>query len=260
MSAEAGENHLSDAQGADKGVSMKKLGVIGGLGPMATVYFLQLVTQMSHAETDQEHMEIFLHSNPRIPDRTRYILGRSGENPLPMMIQAGRGLVSQGAELIAVPCVTAHYFHGELEEGIGVPIINAPLETALCLKEAGIFRAGIMATDGTVASGLLQKVLEGQGIECILPDGEGQAKVMSLIYEDVKAGRPPEPEKWKDVSGQLFDRGAEVVLLGCTELSLIKRDFPLGPGFLDILEVLARKAVLSCGRLRDEYRDLVAEA
>lgn len=236
---------------------MRKLGVIGGLGPMATVYFLQLVTEMSKAETDQDHMEIFLHSNPRIPDRTRYILGQSGENPLPMMIRAGKGLVSQGAELIAVPCVTAHYFHGELEEGIGIPIINAPLETALCLKKAGISAAGIMATDGTVASGLLQKALEEQDIDCILPDAEDQAKVMSLIYEDIKAGRPPKPEKWEEVSGRLFDRGAETVILGCTELSLIKRDFPLGPGFLDILEVLARKAVLSCGGLRDEYRELV---
>ena len=68
---------------------MKKLGVIGGLGPMATAYFLQLLTQMSDAETDQEHMEILLHSKPRIPDRTRFILGRSGENPLPQMIEVG---------------------------------------------------------------------------------------------------------------------------------------------------------------------------
>ncbi len=246
---------------------MKKLGIIGGLGPMATVYFLQLVTQMSHAETDQEHMEIFLHSNPRIPDRTRFILGQSGDSPLPMMVQAGKGLVSLGAELIAVPCITAHYFHSRLEEGIGVPIINAPAETALYLKEAGISSAGVMATDGTIASGLVQRALEEEGIACILPDQEGQRKVMSLIYDDIKAGRPGEPAKFKDVSGQLFSRGAEIVLLACTELSLVKRDSamgsykgsPLGPEFVDILEVLARKAVLSCGRLKDEYRDLIVK-
>ena len=89
---------------------MKKLGIIGGLGPMATAYFLQLLTRMSDAASDQEHMEILLHSKPQIPDRTRFILGQSPENPLPRMIEIGIGLKEQGAELIAIPCVTAHYF------------------------------------------------------------------------------------------------------------------------------------------------------
>lgn len=235
---------------------MKKLGVIGGLGPMATVYFMQLVTQMSQAASDQEHMEIFVHSNPRIPDRTGYILGKSKESPLPPMLAAGKGLALQGAELLAVPCVTAHYFREEVEKGVGIPVLDAPGETALYLKEAGISRAGILATDGTIQCGLVQKALEGQGIRCILPCEEGQAAVMKLIYEELKAGKPVRPEKLQAVSEQLFDRGAQAVLLACTELSLVKRDFPLGPGYVDVLEVLARKAVLSCGRLKEEYREL----
>lgn len=236
---------------------MKKLGVIGGLGPMATVYFLQLVTQMSQAGTDQEHMEILLHSNPRIPDRTGYILDRSRESPLPMMIQTGQGLAAQGAELIAIPCVTAHYFRKQLEEALKAPIIDALGETALCLKDAGISRAGIMATDGTIACGLFQDVLIRQGIECVLPDKENQAQVMSLIYDEVKAGKPADVAKLEAVSGQLFREGAEVALLACTELSLVKRDFSLGTGYLDVLEVLARKAVISCGRLKKEYESLI---
>lgn len=238
---------------------MKKLGVIGGLGPMATVYFLQLITQMSDAAADQEHMEILVHSNPRIPDRTRYILGESSESPLPLMTEAGRGLASQGADLIAVPCVTAHYFHSRLEETIGLPVLNAPEETALCLREAGVSKAGILATDGTVQCGLVQRALAAQEITCIVPEQEGQAAVMSLIYEDIKAGKEPNPLKLEKVSERLFLRGAQVVLLGCTELSLVKRDFCLGAGYLDILEVLARKAVLSCGRLKEEYRNLITE-
>lgn len=238
---------------------MKKLGVIGGLGPMATVYFLQLVTQMSQAETDQEHMEILLHSNPRIPDRTDYILGQSRESPLPMMAQAGRGLVGQGAELIAIPCVTAHYFRPQLEEMLQVPVIDAPKETALYLKEAGVSRVGIMATDGTVSCGLVQKVLAEQKMECILPDSICQAMVMSLIYEDLKAGKPADLKKLEAVSGQLFREGAEVVLLACTELSLVKRDFTMGKGYLDVLEVLARRAVISCGTLKNEYNNLITK-
>ncbi len=116
------------------GIHMKKLGVIGGLGPMATAYFLQLITQMSDAETDQEHMEILLHSNPRIPDRTRFILGQSEEDPLPQMIEVGIDLRSQGAEVIAIPCVTAHYFQKRLEREIGIPILDAIRETVLCLR------------------------------------------------------------------------------------------------------------------------------
>lgn len=81
---------------------MKILGVLGGLGPMASAYFLQLIVQMSEAAADQEHMEVLLHSMPRIPDRTRYILGQSAENPMPLMAKAGRGLADQGAEVLSL--------------------------------------------------------------------------------------------------------------------------------------------------------------
>lgn len=242
-----------------KGMSeaMKTLGVIGGLGPMATAYFLQLLTQMSDAGTDQEHMEILLHSRPRIPDRTRFILGRSGENPLPQMMEIGIDLKSQGAEAIAIPCVTAHYFQKELEEAIGIPILNAVEETALCLREAGVRRAGIMATDGTVSSGLFQRALAKKGISTLFPDHMGQQAVMDIIYEEVKAGRPVDYPAFRKVTQGLLEEGAQAVLLACTELSLVKRDFDLGAGFLDVLEVLARKAVLTCGCLKPQYERLL---
>ena len=236
---------------------MKKLGVIGGLGPMATAYFLQLLTQMSDAETDQEHMEILLHSKPRIPDRTRFILGRSGEDPLPQMIEVGIDLKSQGAEVIAIPCVTAHYFQKNLEDAIGIPILNAVEETVLCLKEAGISRAGILATDGTIESGLFQRAFAGEGISAMLPDRAGQQAVMQIIYQNVKAGQPVDSAAFWRVAEGLFGQGAQAVLLACTELSLVKRDFGLGEGFLDVMEVLARKAVLICGRLKGQYECLL---
>lgn len=237
---------------------MRKLGIIGGLGPMATAYFLQLVTQMSEAGTDQDHIEILLHSKPQIPDRTRYILGQSTEDPTPQMIEVGRGLVRQGADVIAVPCITAHYFQRQLEECIGVPIINAIEETVRCLENAGITRVGIMATDGTVESRLFQSYLDATDIGCILPDRERQGQVMRIIYENVKAGKPVELSLFRDTAKWLFDSGAQVVLLACTELSLVKRDYRLGAGFLDVMEVLARKAVISCGSLKEEYKHLIA--
>ena len=236
---------------------MKKLGVIGGLGPMATVYFLQLITQMSEAETDQEHMEVILHSKPQIPDRTRFILGRSKEDPMPQMVEVGKGLACQGAEVIAIPCITAHYFQQQLEEKIGIPVVNAIEETALSLQKAGITRVGILATNGTIESGLFRDSLIRREISFVTPSPEGQKQVMHLIYENVKAGRQVELSRFREVSEELFGKGAQVLLLACTELSLIKRDYPIGEGYLDVLEVLARKAVLSCGHLKNKYDCLI---
>lgn len=236
---------------------MKKLGIIGGLGPMATAYFLQLITQMNDAAADQEHIEAIIYSSPQIPDRTRYILGRSGDSPLPYMADIGRKLAAQGVELIAIPCITAHYFQRQLEAEIGVPIVNAIEETALYLRAAGIRKAGILATDGTIESGLMQRALEAQGVEYILPGEAGQRQVMRLIYEDIKAGRPVEYPAFEEVSAGLFAKGAQAALLACTELSLIKRDYPLGAGFLDVMEILARKTVMSCGKLKKEYEELM---
>lgn len=236
---------------------MKMLGVIGGLGPMATAYFLQLLTSMTQAETDQQHLEILIHSKPAIPDRTAYILGKSNRSPLPDMTEVGRSLAAQGAEILAVPCITAHYFQRQLEEAIGVPVINAVEETAEYLRRRRIFRAGVMATDGTVESGLFQNKLREHGVEAVIPTKEDQGLVMHLIYENVKAGKSVEFPLFQRVSDRLREAGADVILLACTELSLIKRDFSLGPGYLDVMEVLARRAVLSCGSLKEEFRELL---
>ena len=236
---------------------MKKLGVIGGLGPMATAYFLQLLVQMTEARTDQEHIEVLLHSKPQIPDRTRFILGQSREDPLPQMVEIGRELAGQGAELIAVPCVTAHYFQKKLEDSIGIPVVDTIRETALSLKAAGVTKAGILATDGTIESGLFQRAFAGEGISAMLPDRAGQQAAMQIIYQNVKAGQPVDSAAFWRVAEGLFGQGAQAVLLACTELSLVKRDFGLGEGFLDVMEVLARKAVLICGRLKGQYECLL---
>lgn len=238
---------------------MKTLGVIGGLGPMATVYFLQLVTTMCDADIDQEHMKINLISNPTIPDRTQYILGKSTKNPVDAMVEAGKALGNLQSDVIAIPCITAHFFHDELEERIGIPIINAISETTGYLKKRNIHRVGIMATDGTIQSGLFQKAFFSQGMEAVIPSEAGQKKVMNLIYENVKAGTPIDMDSFQKVAEELFANGSEVILLACTELSIIKRDYTIGAGFLDVLDVLARKAVCSCNKLRIEYEEVITK-
>ena len=237
---------------------MKKVGIIGGLGPMAMVYFLQLVTEMTEASKDQEHIELLIHSKPQTPDRTSYIIGNSEENPLVALTEVGIELVQCGVDFIAIPCITAHYFQKELERKIGCSIIHAIEETAKYLKSENITKIGLMATDGTIESKLFQSIMEQYEMECIIPKKENQKFVMHLIYENVKAGKKTEMQLFYCVSDELFEKGAQVVLLGCTELSLIKRDNVLEDGFLDVLEVLAKQTVvLSGAKLKSEYIRLI---
>lgn len=237
---------------------MKKVGIIGGLGPMAMVYFMQLITEMTDAATDQEHIELIVHSKPQTPDRTGYILDHSKENPLPVLTEVGKELVSCGVDFIAIPCITAHYFQKELEKQIGCKILHAIEETAVYLKSENIDKVGLMATDGTIESKLFQKVLGQYGISCVVPEKEMQSYVMSLIYDNIKAGKAPETDKFYRVSQSLFDAGAQVVLLGCTELSLIKKEHVLDAGFLDVLEVLACQVVTESGAtVKEKYKQLI---
>ena len=236
------------------------LGVIGGLGPIATAHFMELVIRMTEAQTDQEHLDMILYSRPSIPDRTSYILDPTNPNPLPEMIRVGNTLARQGAKLIAIPCMTAHYFHRELTRYIEAPIVHAIHECAVHLKKHGITKAGIMATDGTIRSKLFQQELERHGIEPIIPGVEGQKCVMSIIYDDIKANRPADLDKFGYASSELRSLGAQAIILGCTELSLIKRDCPIGAGYLDAMEVLAQTCVIRCGgKLKEEYQDLISK-
>lgn len=238
----------------------KILGVIGGLGPIATAHFMELVINMTDVDRDQEHLPMIVYNMPFIPDRTAYILDNTKENPLPKMLEIGRTLQEQGATCIAVPCVTAHYFMDSLEDGIRTPLINGVRETVAHLKENGITKVGIMATDGTIRSGIFRKELENQGLVAIAPSTDAQKDVMHLIFNNVKAGKPAEMDRFLSAAEDLRKQGAEAIILGCTELSLIKRDHKIGLGFIDAMEVLARQSVLSCDKpLKKEYNCLITK-
>ena len=234
-----------------------RLGVLGGLGPMATAYYLELVVRMTDAKRDQDHPEILLMNIPTIPDRTAFILGKSQDDPAKPMIELGCQLKQLGAEVIATPCVTAHYFHEQLQKGIGLPVIHVISCTAKLLADKGIRKVGLMATDGTVQSGIFQEKLTQAGIHTVLPTQENQRGVMDLIYNQVKAGLPADMDLFFRICHQLQADGAQVVLLGCTELSLLKKQQELGTGILDVLDVLAKESVIACGKpVKPEYDNL----
>jgi len=234
------------------------LGVIGGLGPIATAHFMALVTEMTDAVTDQQHLTMIIYSAPSIPDRTAHILDRSRPSPLPQMLSIGQRLTEQGCTRIAIPCMTAHYFFEALEAGFSVPRVHGVRETVRHLKENGVKSVGIMATDGTIRSRIFRNELEKQGLTALIPGEEAQKNVMHLIFNNIKAGIPAEMDKFHAASRDLRKQGAEAIILGCTELSLIKRDHPIGPGFIDAMEVLAQQSIIQCGLpLKEKYRCLI---
>lgn len=225
------------------------LGILGGLGPMATVYFYEMITAHTKADCDQDHIDIVINSRATTPDRTSYILGKCGENPLEIMLADSKRLKDYGVTLLAIPCNTAHYFYDMLTSEIDIPFLNIMEETAKYLKKIGIKKAGILATEGTVETGTYNRYLEAYGIECIVPEKEEQKLVTDIIYSDIKHGKRADMDKFHRVSDSLTEKGAERIILGCTELSLIKKNEGLSScKYVDSLEVLAKRAIEACGK------------
>jgi len=213
---------------------------------------------MTDAERDQDHIEMLIHSKPQIPDRTDYILGRSAASPLPDILYMGNALAEMGADYIAIPCITAHYFQEQLAQGIKAPIINIVKETAAYLKGCDIKRAGIMATEGTIYAEIFQGELKSLGIMPVVPSKKQQENISFLIYNCVKANQPVSLEKFTEAAEELRSNGAQAIILGCTELSIIKRERDIGSGFIDAMEVLAMRCIQLCGaKVKNEYSSLI---
>ena len=218
------------------------LGVIGGMGPMATAVFMQILIQKTEASCDQEHLPMVVRHIPYTPDRTAYILGQSTESPKEYILEAAKELVADGVAEIAIPCVTSHFFHDEIQKDIAIPMLDGVADTARYLHEQGKKRIGIMATSGTVTSGLFTEAFAGYGMECVYPEEEFQADVMGLIYDCVKSNRSVDADKVHRVMEHLYARGAEAIVLGCTELSLIPKEYLEGET-VDVMEVLAKRCL-----------------
>ena len=226
----------------------KVLGILGGLGPMATVYFYEMLTEHTKAERDQDHIDMVISSRATTPDRTAYILGQSDENPLPIMVEEANRLIRSGAEVLVLPCNTAHYFYEELNRSTGVPIIHIIEETAAYCAAAGMQKVGILATEGTVRSGVYADVCRRFGIEAVTPSEEGQAVLSDLIYGQIKKGLPPDMEAFFAVAAPLWEVGCQTLILGCTELSLLKKTGRLDDSYTDSLAVLVAATIRACGK------------
>ena len=233
-----------------KGLFMAKtLGILGGLGPAASAYFYETITEHTKALRDQDHLDIVLFSKASIPDRTEFILGKSPHSPLPAMIDGVHALVRAGADIIAIPCNTAHYFYDEIEKSSPVPVLNIIGETVRLARSAGARKLGIMATSGTVRAGAYQHACLAEGLEFALPSERAQAALMDIIYKNIKTAGAPDMDAFMRVAEELYQNGADAIILGCTELSLI-RGLENHPRyrFIDSLLTLALRSIEACGK------------
>ncbi len=230
---------------------METIGILGGMGPMATVNLTQAIVENTLADTDQQHPPVIVDSNTRIADRTAFLLGRSALDPRPEMLLAAARLEKSGVSCIVMPCNTAHAFYDDIAAGTKTEVLHMIEETACWIqkKYPGQKKIGVLATQGTYNANVYKAGLEKYGLEQIVPDMEGQMAVTSLIYDGIKANRFD--FDMTDYRGAIDrmrnEHQVDVIILGCTELSVAHRLHKVAGIFADPLQVVARVAIERVG-------------
>lgn len=238
-----------------------KVGVVGGVGPAATADFVAKIVRNTAAGRDQEHVKLVVEQNPQIPDRTEHLIG-DGADPTIALYSTCKKLEAADADIIAIPCNTAHAFVDRIQPYLSIPVVNMLDATVEHIRRhhPGRRRVGLLATSGTVRSGVYHDAATKADLELLVPDDEHQALVMSAIYgpKGAKAGFTQGEcvAELRRALASLARRGAEVIVLGCTELPLLVQedDAYAVEGrtvvVLDPTEILARKCVGLSGRNR----------
>jgi aspartate racemase len=230
----------------------KTIGILGGLGPEATVFLFQKIIAHTPASKDQDHLRILIDNNPKIPERLPAILG-TGPDPVPMMISSSQALERAGADFIVIPCVSAHYFLPQLSRRLNLPIISMLDEAAARIKafKPQIKKVGLLAAEGTMRVGLFQSRLMRDAIETIIPEGKDRAEVQANIFKikDTKArhDRKEISPRLHEIAERMIVAGAQGILIGCTEISIVMDPSSFSvPGF-DALTILGQAAIHEAG-------------
>ena len=227
----------------------KTIGILGGMGPLATADLFRKITCLTKAGCDNDHIRVYIDSNSAIADRTAAIL-HGGKDPVPEMTSALRHLEACGADCIIMPCNTAHYFLPQLQAKTETPFISMLAATAkACAAQFPGKTAAVLGTKGTLATGLYDRALEAEQVPFLLPEEPERDELMRLIYDVVKASKPlmPETEAWQRLLDGLRARGADYFILGCTELPILADTLPAEGPFIDPTAELAKAAIRFCG-------------
>lgn len=225
----------------------KTIGIIGGMGPLATSDLFRKIVEVTDAKSDQEHVRVCIDNNTEIPDRTAAILS-GGRDPVPEMAKSAVRLEGMGADVLIMPCNTAHYFYDRITPFVDTPFLNMIEETAKEARRKGIKRAGLLATDGTCRSGVYKTVFDAMGIGMCMPSPNRQKAVMDVIYKGVKAGNLSiDLTGFYEAIEELFADGVQTLVLGCTELPVAFELFRVNRPNIDPTLVLAKAAVRFVG-------------
>lgn len=221
----------------------KILGIIGGMGPEATVSFYTRIIKQTEVSKDQDHFRVIIDSNSKIPDRTANILGK-GPSPLPALIDTAKNLEKLGVEVAGIPCITAHYYIEAIRKSTSIQILSATevVNDKISKMYPKIKKVGILATTGTVTTGLFNQQLKDY--EILYPNSESQEKkVMEAIYGNEGIKRHGIRKKSLNLliaaGVELIEQGAEIIIAGCTEIGVVLNEDHFNCPFMDPMDVLA---------------------
>ena len=223
------------------------------MGPEATLNCFAKIIANTPAEKDQDHLRIIIDNNPKIPDRTSAILG-AGESPVNAVVQSAQALKNAGADFIIIPCVTVHYFYDQFAPKSPLPILSILDVVAQAIKaeHPDLKKIGLMATNGTVQSGIFQERLARENIETLVCDADHQERVMQAIYglksSPTQEARQQITATFQAAAQSLVKKGAQGIVAGCTEIPLALSQEHLDVPYFDALDLLARAAIRQAGR------------
>lgn len=236
------------------------IGVLGGLGPAATLDFYGKVLSLTPAATDQQHVRLLIDADPEVPNRNESVAG-SGPSSAPSLVAKALRLKAAGAEMLVMPCNAAHAYRAEIEAASGLPFISIVTEALAASTAAApdAARVGLLGTSGTLRAGLYQRALQESGRTAVTLDEPALARFMAVIYR-VKAGELANADLRREMLAlamELVADGAEVIIAACTEVPLLLGEpetKALSVPLVDATEALAR-AVVERGRSRDSSVD-----
>jgi len=223
----------------------KTIGILGGMGPYATADLFGKILEQTPAKKDWEHLRVIINNNPKIPSRTRAILYNE-ESPVSMMIETARNLQKAGADFVVIPCNSAHVFMPEVLPHVKIPILDMITETVdyITKEMPRITAVGLLAARIVVEAQLYQARLKAVSIKTITPI-EQQQTIVRQVIEDVKLNKNSEGVKSKltGLIGALTAKGAQAVIAGCTEISIVAKDLTVDVPIFDSNEILAKAGV-----------------
>ena len=219
------------------------VGVLGGMGPEATVDFMQKVIAATPAQKDQDHISLLVHQNPKVPNR-RDAIFCEGEDPGPALATMASDLERAGADFLVMPCNAAHVFESQIIKAIAIPLLSIVQVSVSAALAHGNGCVGVMATDGCLKSGIYQSALRNRGVDCTIPEDDNIDELMGLINL-IKAGHQSVEikSKMKCIAEKLILRGASIVIAGCTEIPLVLQSNELEVPLISSTDELATATV-----------------